>query len=610
MRAAPKRLRSGALLAVLTLAVSATFGQHSTLEEEERVTAVDVFVELDGDVPDKEGKVRPLPKSLGLEDFEVTVDGESRPVVSFFDQRTRTGLAGDPFEDRMAEPWTIVLYFDLELAERDTVRWAAVELAERVQELVDLGEVEVVVAEDGMIRASAPTRDPQLLEDELSGMWIDPGGVHEAIELRAEVLEALRKGPDQVPTAELALAAVEQEVSLVGNHLDDFLIRLLRRDAKGAKRALFWVSDGLDLEPAEFYRAEGLEVASGARSLVDRTVELATTLASYGWVTIGLSPPPAGPGLVRGFRIGRWLFSPRMPPFKGIGGTLTREAHRDPEMAQAYCELGRAHLGGDDPESARGAFEKALYHFAGDPRTSKEQAAAKVGLGRALEARGEVAEARQAFRHAVELDPELALDYPQSRPRLLRPVEFFEVLSRETAGRTVQDSEALSEAMLSLSRRARLTYQISGWPLGTIGTLSVGLVDSELGLRHPSRARSGTPQAVAAALARRLATHELIEGELRVQADLVAKSLVVELERDLLDEREAQGRPIKLRLTVATGRPDGVATLRHERFEIASESDSEVWSYRVAIDRPGDEEWIAVIVEDIETGRWGGDLAD
>ena len=623
MREAPKRARSWILIAAVALQPGAALSQSQALEEEERVIAVDVFIELEADVPGGAGKVRSLPKGLHLDDFEVRIGGELRPVVSFLDPRSAIGrlidAAGEPLPGELLEPWTIVLYFDLELAERDTLRWAAAELAERVADLVELGEVELVVAQKGRNRGLAPTRDAELLEAELAGMMIDPGGVHEVIEFRGEVLDAIRAGTGagmgEVRAAELGRAFVAQEVAAVESRLDELLIHLSERDVQGSKRALFWVSDGFDLEPAKFYRSQGLEVAPGAPSLADRAAEIAATLASYGWVTFGLSPPAAGPGLVPGFRIGKWLYRARMPPMKGIGGTLIREERRDPGEARAYTELGDVYLEGDDPKSAQKAFERALYHFAGDPRTMKDQAAAKAGLGRALEAQGDFAGARQAFRHAVELDPDLASQYPQARPRLLEPLAFLEVLAQATAGRTVLDSDDLAEAVLSLSRRARLTYQISGWPQGSIQDLEVALLGSALELRHPRRARSGTPETVAAARARRLAGGDLVAGDLKVRAALDSKSeevetLLVEVDRESLAGEDTGDRPIRVRVTLATGRPDGVPTVNHERIEIASSQDDNPWRYRAPIAKLGAEEWIVVVVENVETGRWGAALID
>ena len=621
------------MIAAVALQPGAALSQSQALEEEERVIAVDVFIELEADVPGGAGKVRSLPKGLHLDDFEVRIGGELRPVVSFLDPRSAIGrlidAAGEPLPGEPVEPWTIVLYFDLELAERDTLRWAAAELAERVADLVELGEVELVVAQKGRNRGLAPTRDAELLEAELAGMMIDPGGVHEVIEFRGEVLDAIRAGADgdmgagmgtgaglgEVRAAELGRAFVAQEVAAVESRLDELLIHLSERDVQGSKRALFWVSDGFDLEPAKFYRSQGLEVAPGAPSLADRAAEIAATLASYGWVTFGLSPPAAGPGLVPGFRIGKWLYRARMPPMKGIGGTLIHEERRDPEEARAHAELGDVYLEGDDPKSAQEAFERALYHFAGDPRTIKDQAAAKAGLGHALEAQGDFAEARQAFRHAVELDPDLASQYPQARPRLLEPLAFLEVLAQATAGRTVLNSDDLAEAVLSLSRRARLTYQISGWPQGRIQDLEVALLGSALELRHPRRARSGTPETVAAARARRLASGDLVAGDLKVRAALASKSeevetLLVEVDRESLAGEDTGDRPIRVRVTLATGGPDGVPTVNHKRIEIASGQDDDPWRYRASIAKLGAEEWLVVVVENVETGRWGAALID
>lgn len=630
----PRRPAMMALCAALAVLLpSAALAQNSALEEEERVTAVDVFVELDADVTGPEGKNRSLPKGLGFEDFQIRVAGEPRPPVSFFDSRA----VSEAEASRLVEPWTIVLYFDLELAERDTVRWAAAELAELVPELVELGEVELVIAERGMTRSLAPTRDAELLEGELAGMVIDPEGFHGVLELRGEVLAALREAPEDVLASDVGRASVEEEVSLIGRHLDELLIHLSDGDVSGpegfgSKRVLFWVSDGFDLEPAKFYRAQGLDVAADAPTLRQETAELAVTLASYGWVTFGISPPAAGPGLVPGLRIGKWLFRARMPPMKGIGGTLIREEHRDPEEARAHQEIGEAHLKSGDPEEAQESFELALYHFAGDPRTQKDQAAAKAGLGLALEAQGDVAEARQAFRHAVELDPDLTVEYPQARPHLLDPLEFQTAAAIETAGRIVQDHEVLVEAVASLSRRARLTYQVSGWPQGSHGSLEVALVDSDLGLYHPKWARSGDLATVAAARARQLIHGALEEGGLKVRAQLDPvladeAALLVTLDRGSLEweEERDRDRPIKLRLTVATGGVGTVPVVQHKRFELTASADGEggadgrggadgadpgVWLYREPIGELADDEWIAVIVEDIETGRWGADLVD
>ena len=586
------------------------------LEERERVTAVDVLVELDADSRDGSDKVRALPRELTLEDFEVRIDGEARTVVGFFDPRTAAEREGQRFD----EPWRIVLYFDLELAERDTVRWAAGELADLAPLLVESGEVELIIAGDGESRGLAPTRDHELLGAELAGLYLRPRGAHRQIELRAEVLEALREEPQGLKEAGIANALVEQEVALVESRLDELMLRLTDEHVPGVKQALLWVGDGVDLEPEKFYTSQGLEVDRMPMLLRERSAKLAVTLASYGWVGVTLSPPPADAGLVPGFRIGKWLFSRRGSAEALLRGELafvrlTREARRDPDEASAHYQVGLAHLAAEEYDQAEDSFEAALYHYAGDPRTSKEQAAAKAGLGRALEAQGHEAEARQAFRHAADLDPGLAGDLPPSGARLLDPLAFQETLAQSTAGRLVEDREYLAEAIASLSNRARLTFQISGVPRGDVRRLEVSLAGSDLELRFPSWTRSGTPSAIPAARARRSVDGDFDDGALQVRARVDSKagenrSVVVEIELDSLGQSAEGDAAIPLRITTATGAPGTVQDVRYQKFEVTPAGPGAKSSYRLPIEPAIEDGWVAVIVEDLDTGRWGADLVD
>lgn len=592
----------------------------SKLQEQERVTAVDVLIELDAEVAPT-GAVRELPAKLTAESFEVRIEGEARPIVGFFDPRPVGTVPAWKADEPPDEPWRIVLYFDLELAERDTVRWAAGELAELASRLTQLGEVELVIAGDADAGGLAPTRDAALLEGELAGLALRPRGAHRQVEMRAEVLEALRDDAESLQDPEVARALIDQEDALVEDRLDQLLLRLVDRDVPGVKRALFWVTDGFDLEPEAFYASQGIETDDRMPLLLrERTAKLAVTLASYGWVGVALAPPPADAGLVPGFRIGKWLFSRRGTAealLRGelIFGKFTREARRDPEEARAHYELGRAHLAAGEPEEAEQAFERALYHYAGDPRTRKDQAAAKVGLGRALEAQGAVAEARQAFAHAVELDPNLAGALPEARPRLFEPLAFPASLADSTAGRLVETADELAEAVASLSRRARLTYQISGVPRGDVRKLEVSLAGSELDLRYPSWTRSGTPSGVAAARARRLPLGEYDDGDLAIRARLDSggaddRSVVVNVDLESLADSPERGAPVLLRITTATGAPGAVQDVRSQRFEALPDADDAGLSYRLPIAPAIEDGWVSVVVEDLDTGRWGADLVD
>lgn len=601
----PAMLSVLAVLAMLTLLTPLSLAEEPALAEQERVTALDVYIEVGGAAGVK-SEVPDLPRNLRAEDFEVRLEGDELVPVGFFDPRA--GAADD------REPWTVVVYFDLRLAARDSVRWGASELWERVSSLVELGKVEIVAGGDSPVRVLAPTRDRELVAGELAGLAIDPRGVHEVIKLRSEVLEAIREFPEETATPDWARTVVENEIGAVQRRLDDLLLYLIDREGGGSKKALVWITDGFDLEPAGFYREHGLDLPSGTPSLAAPARRLAETLAGYGWVTLSLAPPEPGPGLVPGWRIGKWLYRPRMPTGL-IGGTLVREERRDPKKAESHLEIGNIHLERDETESAQEAFEKALYHFAGDPRTSKRQAAAKAGLGRALEAQDRFSEARQAFRHAVELDPTLASLYPQSRPGLLDPTAALDLVAGETSGRTVFDAGAAEEAVTSLGRRARLTYQVSGWPRGALGGLEVAIGESDRRLHYPRWARSGTPQTIAAARARLLLAGELVEGDLEVVAVLDEEptggaELRVRLDRPQSTDTLRADRPRKLRVSVARGRPEGAIGVRHETVELSPDLILEDWLYRLDLEPLAEEDWVAVVVEDLESGEWGAGLPD
>lgn len=605
----------GALAAVLGLCggVQSVIAQEPDsdvrMEEEQRVTAIDVLVELGAEAEGRDGGSRSLPKGLTPGDFTVRLDGEPQQVVSYIDPRSDRSRGREGVE----EPWSIVLYFDLELAQRDTVRWAAAELAELVPELVELGTVELVLAGDASLGGLAPTRDTELLLGELAALALRPRGVNRVIESRAEVLDALLEDPDAFRNdGEVGRALVEQEIALVENRLDDLLLALTPRGSASAKRAVFWINDGFDLEPGEFYRGEGIAVEDLPRLLRHRTAKFAVTLASYGWVAFGLSPPAPDAGLVPGLRIGKWLLgAPGEGPFFL---RLTREDRRDPDEAEGHYQVGRAHLAAGEAQEAEEAFERALYHYAGDPRTAPQQAAAKVGLGRALEDQERNVEARQAFRHAIELDPKLAAELPQSRPRLLDGLAFSALLAADTAGRLVRDTDDLDEAVSSMSRRARLTYQVAGLPLGAVRKLEVTLTGSDRELRYPGWVRSGTPSGVTAARARRTARGEIEEGGLAVKAELStaadgANAVVVEFEPTV--EGEIASTDIAVfRVSVATGAATGVQTVRYRRFELAPAAGGENRRVVFPLEPPLSDESVAVVVEDLAGGLWGADLVN
>ncbi len=588
-------------LALLTLVAAWGVAQQAPFTEEEQVTAVDVLIDRKAVRPD--GKVRELPKEIDGAELEVQVDGVSRPIVGFLDPAREDVAHG--------EPWTLVLYFDLASSATSSARWAAGVLGQLVPELTSLGSVEIVVADPWPRRRLAPTRDSGLLAETLSGLMLDPSGTTEILANRATFLEALPAGSGLSAT-ELVGGLTGEEIRLATRGLDGLQTALAEKGDAASGRVVFWVSDGFDLEPAGFYRRHlGLASDSPADPrLGERTREAAETVAGYGWVVVPVVAPARDPGLVTGLRIGKWRFTSFVPPpGTGVGGTLVREHQREPETAEAFLELGQVRLEAGEAEAAEEAFERALYHFAGDPRTAVKQAVAKVGLGSSLLAQDKREQAREAFEDAVALDGKWADQYPGARAAFAQPVAPLEVLAEETAGAVVRDLETLKEAVDGLGRRLRLTYQIEGVPRGVNLPLEVKLAESDLRLRFPRWTRSGTPDTMAAARARRVLGGDWLEGDFELWVELVSETspgepaeLVLELDlssQPLLRE----DLPRSFRLTVGQGGPEK-QTVRHQRLDLDLGPGETTWMYRLPASDLGEDDWVAVVVEDLGSGVW------
>ncbi|MCP4659249.1 MAG: tetratricopeptide repeat protein [bacterium] len=608
--------------AVLLGAVPQSLGarQDEPFTSEEQVTAIDLVVELDtGGLRNWASGGSPL-RDLKAQEFEILYDGEPRPVV---------GL-GDP-----GEPWSLVVYFDYALSSVAGVRRAASALAEQAGELTRLGNVEVIVADPVPGEVLAPTRDAELVASVLSEIALFPAGRNELVALRRAFLEEIRNQSAAVDRTELAQALVGEEVRIVRRQLDALLIELVDGVDADARRALLLVSGGFDPEPAEFYRpyfAPSAEQQAPAADLGADVEVLGRTLAAYGWITLALAPPEPKP-MPRGLRLGKWRIL-------GLGAVY--EENRDPEKAESYLELGRTLAQQGKLEKAEEAFRKAVYHFYDSPKTASRQAEALVHLGGTLERQGKSGEAQEAFEEAVRIDPgRAAVHGPGGAlrdPR--RPLRSF---AQITVGTFVQDREALAAAVAGLSRRVHLIYQVAGLPDGRLHALEVRFRRGAT-VTAPGWSRSSIPEAVAKARLRILLEGELPGGELGVRGDLrpasgsrageMAARIAVSrpdppfdglrsdngprtASRQRLRRTAASEKPLAedggtalLRVTLGLGDPSSAVTFRHQVLEPQKLAAGEEWIYRTRIVLPEDQPWVAVLVEDLNSGRWGTGLLE
>ena len=584
-------------LALAQLPATAAAQRSPAVVESQRVTAFDLLVELSR--PKAPARAVQPPADLALGDFTMLWDGAALPLV---------GLArGD--EDR--EPWRLVVYVDRVLASNHTVRWAAMELAERVDLLTELGEVEIVVADPEPRRLLAATRDGELVDGALSGVFLAPAGAAHLVRRREEHLIDPPRGPPA--GSGIAGRQAEEERLLVRRQTDRLLGWLVESEPPTSRRAVLLVGDGWDERPEEFYaRADGPAAAPPvAPRTADPARELGETLAAYGWIVAPLAPPAPAVGVGR---FGAyvlpdhtfpWLFAVKLRSL-----VVWLDGNRAPKKADALTELGDSLRAAGRLDRALESYRKAVYHYYDHPKTAKRQARALVALGETLELLDDRPAARAAFRTATVFDPTLEHRFPFAAAKLLAPREPLARLAELSAGALVTEPVGLDRLLASLGHRLRITTQLAGEPDGALHRLALRSTRSELTVRFPTVARWGTPPAVTRQRLRGLLDGQLTAGDLELgaaPADPPAQAgdgLRVDLR---LAAAEAAAAPTgeRLRISWASSGPGSTPTYRLGTATLTAGEDGAA-AARLSVAPPTDHLWLAFLVEDPAGGAWGG----
>ncbi|HUF77528.1 MAG TPA: hypothetical protein VMR44_01290 [Thermoanaerobaculia bacterium] len=459
-----RKWRRTLLLAWAGSAALAAAGQEPPFGGEERVTAVDLLVKMDG------GGLRPA-------ELEALVSGVPRPVVAL------EPPGGPAF-------WRVVLYFDAVLSDEHQMRWAAELLAGRLDEIRALGAVELVVADPDPRTVVSPEADGATLKEALAQMALLPRGEDALVERRLEILEDLEGiGPADLP-AEAGAVILAEESALVQERLDALLLVLVERSQGAPSRRLVLIaSGGLDLTPGWLPP----ELAAPPAPLAGAVERLGRTLAAYGWLAAPLLAPPAS-GTLPGKRIGKWRIY-------GLGAV--HEEDRDPELAAAYAELAEARRRQGDLDGALDAAQDALHHFADDPRTAGRQAEALILQGAIYRELGEPQKARRALRHAARRDPQALAGHPGLAVLPATPEAALGALAEATGSSLVRADRDLQGALDALDRWGTVTVQLSGPPDRGLHEVEIRRAPGGVRLEGPGWLRFGTPGSVAEARKRR-----------------------------------------------------------------------------------------------------------
>lgn len=206
-----------------------------------------------------------------------------------------------------------LIYVDQPLSSRGTVRRAMDSLGEVTSGLTGLGQVEIVsAAPDAAPEEMLRTGDPLISSERLSRMALTERGLRGVQEIRERALEEwVQSGTGANPRvaedrAALVITAVEEEIDLVRERLRQMAGYLGRQPLEpGRPRVVLPVLDGFDVDPVDYWATvlddTGLrllrEAREGEADLRAEVEELARGLAASGWIVMPLVlERPRGPG--------------------------------------------------------------------------------------------------------------------------------------------------------------------------------------------------------------------------------------------------------------------------------------------------------------------------
>jgi VWFA-related protein len=509
-------------------------------------------VDLAVEVRDRKGA---LPKPPAAADLTVLEDGEPRRVISF--------------EPLGQTPWRFVVYVDRVLASSRTLRAALGALTAQSAALAALGTVEVVLAEPEPLTILPATRDPYAIEETLGRLAYAGQGLDGVRSVRrrfrdqaaagaAAATNPASPGNLEAPVG-VAEEAAEEEVRLVRRQVDHLAAWLADSPAGKDKdadrpRALFYVADGWDRDPREFYRplrpASAPKIGAEAKDpLAPFTLEtdapaLARILAALGWTALPLAVADAPLPDLRRPRLGS-----SQQTTTGVPLTLPeRDRKRELEKEIEKRERER---------------ETALLLHPSDPLKEMAEASGGEVLESPLALPDVLARLRGRFLLRYEAPP-----VTDGRARVV----VVRAASPDLTLRTWQLVGAGTPADLAALRARRLLEGEEG--------------RGDLPVSAALRIENGGPTGRQAQVEVHLSPAALPAGSMPpILADAI------------------------LRLTAAAPEETIGARLLQRPLGAGDATGDEPWTYRVTVPLPEGADRLAVVVDLPATGVWGGELA-
>ncbi|MEJ2085399.1 MAG: VWA domain-containing protein [Acidobacteriota bacterium] len=482
-------------------------------------------------------------------------------------------------QGEIGDDWRVVIYLDQMLATPTDFHNGTVQLAERARDLTSLGEVEILLANRDVAVALPPTDSADALQQALGWLRLRESAEDLQAEVRQEFLEELgleaERTEDSESTSnreltsqqvfELAEASIATERDLLRRHREQLVLWASEHATAGPK-ALFLIGSGFDPQIEPFYRSTLKQ--NGWTELADSLLgyeirptleEVGQALSIYGWTVLPYVPAESGDVLLQ-------------------RTDEEKKAEKEDEAVDVIFQDGRlvdrTTIGFDPADLLRKRREKKRKQAEVPLVSSADQPfrqLADLSGGEFLEGKFQLTDVlrRLGRRHLLVLDPTAKLQ--------LEP--------EEVAVKVAADAKRESDAVAVLRARR--------WVSQT------------------------TPLAVSRVRVQQILADELDEGSLMIAAAWQANEsstgsrLIVKKEVD--DSEVGSDGPLRLTVAIAPdddGPLDVINEVRAgwETSESLDPDESPEPVLELALES-GVEGALVVLVEELDSGLWGGTFA-
>ncbi len=532
------------------------------------VTAVTVLVAA----RDKNGN--PI-KNLRADEVEVQEDGNPVAVLGLA-AVSQVGGAADGGGPSVAAPalmettstqapMPVSVYVDRRLSGSKEISSAIDALAERSDWLVSLGPVDVVMAEKDVSTVLEGSRDPQEIRDALARLAAQPGGQHAIEQIRTRFLRDIRKTPNRLTTENMGAGGD----TTAGDPANTGGLAAGQEDKRFERSMVLTAARGAIFEEDGLLRQSMGRVSDWALTWPTGKPRILLIVGA------GFDEDPVDFYL----------------PF--VERMETQSAASAGEEFKRFRQAERVDRVGQDLAAAGWLVVPVTSRA-----TGSQTGAAEIGGG-------------DRFQMFMSAQPD-AIRTSYAQFLLLDPLGAQRHLAAPSGGEVVMGGEGLDRFIDSSAGWYRLSYQIDRPPDGADHRLSIASNRPDVDIRSTSVIASETPEGEAAARVRRLLRGSVEGGELGVEialsaAERVAKQMSAEAtittSLDAIQPLLVAGgrRTFRVSVGVLAGAEEPFVLHRTETIDGAPS-----WRYTVPLRWPAGGGRLAVVVEDLGSGAWGG----